>query len=90
MIDLLSKEEIITLTGYSESQAKKIIRMAKEDLVQHGFLFYNNKRVGRVPRKSIERILGFELSPKDGIIDSVQEDTVFEKGVSNDSNETKK
>lgn len=86
MISIVNKDDVIKLTGLSDSQAKKLIREAKKRLVSDGFSWYKNKRIGRVPVKVIEDILGFELSPKNDIISSVQEDTAIEKGVSNGSN----
>ncbi|WP_153057466.1 DUF3173 family protein, partial [Streptococcus suis] len=50
------------------------------------FSWYKNKRIGRVPIKTIEDILGFELSPKHDIITNVREDIALEKRVSNGSN----
>ncbi|HHX7149149.1 TPA: DUF3173 family protein [Streptococcus agalactiae] len=78
MIELVTKEDIMRLTGYSKSQAQSLIRKAKADLVQNGFVWYRNKRVGRVPLKTIEDILGVELSAKHDIINPVLEDTVNE------------
>ena len=86
MITLIDKNDIMKLTGYSKSQAEKLVREAKVKLFSKGFNWYSNKRVGRVPLRTIEEILGFELSSKNGIIASVQEDTALEKGVSNGSN----
>ncbi|MGT2667248.1 DUF3173 family protein [Streptococcus rifensis] len=86
MISIVNKDDIVKLTGFSESQAQKLIREAKVRLVSEGFSWYNNKRIGRVPIKTIEDILGFELSQKHDIIANVQEDTALEKGVSNGSN----
>lgn len=86
MINIVNKDDVIKLTGFSDSQARKLIREAKAKLVSEGFSWYKNKRVGRVPLKTIEGILGFELSYKHDIIANVQEDTALEKGVSNGSN----
>lgn len=86
VIQLVNKDDVMRLTGYSKSQAKSLIRKAKLNLVSNGFSWYNNKRVGRVPLKTVENILGFELSHKHDIIANVQEDTALEKGVSNGSN----
>lgn len=86
MISIVNKDDIVKLTGFSESQATKLIREAKARLVSEGFSWYKNKRIGRVPIKTIEDILGFELSPKHDIITNVREDTALEKGVSNGSN----
>lgn len=86
MIRIVNKDDIINLTGFSDSQAKKLIREAKQRLVSDGFSWYSNKRVGRVPLKTVEDILGFEIFPKNGIMSNVQKDTALEKGVSNGSN----
>lgn len=68
MIDIVDKNDLMRLTGYSQSQCKKLIRKAKLELVAEGFSWYNNKRIGRVPLKTIEDILGFQLSQENGII----------------------
>lgn len=68
MIDIVDKNDLMTLTGYSQSQCKKLIREAKANLVASGFSWYDNKRIGRVPLKTIEDILGFRLSQKNDII----------------------
>jgi len=78
MIELVTKEDIMRLTGYSKSQAQSLIRKAKQKLLQDGFEWYGNKKVGRVPLKTIEDILGVELSAKHDIINPVLEDTVNE------------
>lgn len=86
MISIVNKDDVMRLTGFSDSQSKKLIREAKARLVSEGFSWYKNKRIGRVPIKTIEDILGFELYPKHDIITNVREDTALEKGVSNGSN----
>ncbi|WP_419580046.1 DUF3173 family protein [Streptococcus suis] len=60
--------------------------MTNSKLVSNDFSWYKNKRIGQVPIKTIEDILGFELSPKHDIITNVREDTALEKRVSNGSN----
>ena len=37
MIRIVNKDDIINLTGFSDSQAKKLIREAKQRLVSDGF-----------------------------------------------------
>ena len=86
MINLVTVKDIMELTGYSKTQSQKLVRLAKSKLVSDGFNWYNNKRVGRVPLKIVEDVLGFELSSNYDIIANVQEDTALEKGVSNGSN----
>ena len=56
MISIVNKDDIVKLTGFSEAQAKKLIREAKARLVSEGFSWYSNKRVGRVPLKTVEDI----------------------------------
>ena len=86
MINLVTAKDIMKLTGYSKTQSQRLIRVAKSKLVSDGFNWYNNKRLGRVPLKIVEDILGFELSPNYDIITNVREDTALEKGISNGSN----
>ena len=78
MIQIVDKIELMILTGYTDAQASKLIRKAKQKLLQDGFEWYGNKKVGRVPLKTIEDILGVELSAKHDIITPVLEDTVNE------------
>lgn len=78
MIQIVDKIELMILTGYTDAQASKLIRKAKQKLLQDGFEWYGNKKVGRVPLKTIEDILGVELSAKHDIISPVLEDTVNE------------
>ncbi len=86
MINLVTAKDIMKLTGYSKTQSQRLIRVAKSILVSNGFDWYSNKRVGRVPIKTIEDILGFELTPKHDIIDIVLEGTTIDEGVQNGSN----
>lgn len=60
MNELITKDDLIQL-GYSKYTAINIIRQAKEIMVQQGYPFYNNKRLGRVPKETVESILGCEL-----------------------------
>ena len=78
MIQIVDKIELMILTGYTDAQASKLIRKAKQKLLQDGFEWYGNKKVGRVPLKTIEDILGVELSAKHDRINPVLEDTVNE------------
>ncbi|MBS4751160.1 DUF3173 domain-containing protein [Granulicatella sp. zg-ZJ] len=56
----ITKDELIHL-GYTPTTAKKIIRQGKQLLVEKGFSLYNNKRVGTIPIKVAETILGYEI-----------------------------
>lgn len=80
MINIVGKEEIMKLTGYSETQTSNLIRKAKKTLIDEGFDWYKNKRVGRVPITTVESILGFQLVPKHDIISSDLRGAVMKKG----------
>ena len=47
--------------GYNPYTAISIIRQAKEIMVQKGYAFYNNRRLGHVPIVAVEEILGVSL-----------------------------
>ncbi|QPA58345.1 DUF3173 domain-containing protein [Lysinibacillus sphaericus] len=54
------KDDLIKL-GYKKYQAISLIRQSKAIMVQKGCPYYNNKRLGRVPRDVVESILGVSL-----------------------------
>lgn len=47
--------------GYNPYTAVSIIRQAKQIMVQKGYAFYNNRRLGHVPISAVEEILGVSL-----------------------------
>lgn len=51
--------------GFKPNQAVLIIKRAKIKLIKQGLELYNNKRVGVVPRKVVEDIIGVSLSAGD-------------------------
>ena len=56
----ICKDDLVKL-GYKNYQAISLIRQAKAIMVQKGCPYYNNKRLGRVPRDVVESILGVSL-----------------------------
>lgn len=44
-----------------------LIREAKVIMINRGFPFYNNKRLGQVPRETVEEILGISLVERSDI-----------------------
>jgi hypothetical protein len=56
----ICKDDLIKI-GYKKYQAISLVREAKAIMVQKGCPYYNNKRLGRVPRKVVEEILGVSL-----------------------------
>lgn len=59
----MTKHDLIEL-GYGKCSAESIIKQAKELMVQKGFPYYNNSRLGLVPVHSVEDILGIHLTIK--------------------------
>lgn len=62
----ICKDDLIEM-GYKKYQAISLIREAKAIMVQKGCPYYNNKRLGRVPREVVESILGLSLVLEIGI-----------------------
>lgn len=63
-MEFIDKKKLIDL-GFKENQAVTIIRMAKHNLAKNGYAYYNNKRLGLVPRFAVEEILGISFSQKE-------------------------
>lgn len=57
---IMTKIDLIQL-GYSEYMAKKIITKAKKLLIKEGFDYYKNRKIGKVPTQTIEKIIGTKL-----------------------------
>lgn len=64
----ICKDDLVAM-GYKKYQAISLIRQAKAIMVQKGCPYYNNKRLGRVPRETVEEILGVSLLEMSGIND---------------------
>ncbi|MER0123247.1 DUF3173 domain-containing protein [Streptococcus sp. ZJ93] len=56
----INKNDLVKL-GYTEHTATVIIRQAKQIMVQQGYAFYHNRRLGRVPVTTVGSILGISL-----------------------------
>lgn len=57
---VITKFELIEL-GFGPSQSADIIRKAKRLMVNKGFGYYDNRKLGRVPIEAVEEILGIQL-----------------------------
>jgi hypothetical protein len=66
MATTISKKDLMAL-GYKEHTAADVIRQAKQNMVQQGYPFYNNRRLGIVPRNVVESILGINLGTEGDI-----------------------
>lgn len=58
----LTKADLIELLGYTDHQAKNIIRLTKKELASAGYTYYENPRLGRVPIEAVEHVVGFKIS----------------------------
>ena len=72
MVLIIDKYDIMQITGYSKTQAQRLMRQAKAVMVADGFDWYSGKRISRVPIQAVEQILGFKINPENDIIDDVQ------------------
>ncbi|MFD1464249.1 DUF3173 family protein, partial [Paenibacillus farraposensis] len=52
--------------GYSPSQASRIVKLTKEQLLKQGFGWYGKKGVDRVPVEAVDAVLGLKLSQLEG------------------------
>ncbi|QIW56885.1 DUF3173 family protein [Pseudolactococcus raffinolactis] len=59
-MNTITRQDLVSL-GYQSETARKIIAQAKSILINRGYLFYDNKRLGRVPVNVVEEILGVQL-----------------------------
>lgn len=82
----IDKYDIMRITGYSKTQAQRLMRQAKALMVSKGFDWYAGKRISRVPTQAVEEILGYKITSKNGIIESVQNVGTVHKETSHDSN----
>ena len=64
MKNMICRKDLEEL-GFKTNQAVTIIRQAKVRMVNQGYPYYNNKRVGVVPRQASEEILGIPLSQEE-------------------------
>ncbi|MEI3638812.1 DUF3173 family protein [Lactococcus cremoris] len=56
----LTKDDLIA-TGYGFGTAKTLITESKRLMVERGYDYYTNSRLGRVPRYIMEQLLGCDL-----------------------------
>lgn len=65
MKSLICKDDLIKL-GYKEHTASSIIKQAKAVMVYNKQVpFYNNRRLGLVPRDVVESLIGVKLDEEE-------------------------
>lgn len=57
-LEMINARGIMENYGFSEYQSKQLIRKSKVLLIQLGYEYYNNRRVGRVPHDIVKKIIG--------------------------------
>ena len=62
-MDTITRQDLVQL-GYKSETSRKIIAQAKSILIKRGYIFYDNKRLGRVPIEVVEEILGLHIKLK--------------------------
>lgn len=59
-MNTITKDDLVKM-GYTIGTAQSIIRQAKYAMVNKGFTFYSNRRLGRVPVEIVEEIIGIKI-----------------------------
>ena len=59
-MDTITRQDLVQL-GYKSETSRKMIAQAKSILIKRGYIFYDNKRLGRVPIEVVEEILGLHI-----------------------------
>ena len=59
-MDTITRQDLVQL-GYKSETSRKIIAQAKSILIKRGYIFYEKKRLGRVPIEVVEEILGLHI-----------------------------
>ncbi|MFK4953952.1 DUF3173 family protein [Lactococcus garvieae] len=57
---VIQYQDLVDL-GYTIGTSRSLIRQAKQVMINKGFTFYDNKRLGTVPLEIVEEILGVTL-----------------------------
>lgn len=57
----VTKKDLIAL-GYGTSFSADIIRKAKKLMIEKGHIYYQSRKLDRVPKEAVEELLGITLS----------------------------
>lgn len=58
--NVIQYKDLVEL-GYTVGTARSVIKQAKQIMINKGFSFYDNKRLGTVPLEVVEEILGTKI-----------------------------
>lgn len=59
----LTKKDLVEL-GYGNSFASDIIKQAKQLMIEKGHIYYQSRKLDRVPVEAVEELLGITLTNK--------------------------
>lgn len=57
----VTKKDLIKL-GYGNSFSADIIKKTKELMISRGHMYYQSRKLDRVPREAVEEILGIKFT----------------------------
>ncbi len=57
----ITKKDLVSL-GYGPSFAADIIRESKKLMIKKGHIYYESKKLDRVPKEAVEELLGVTLT----------------------------
>ena len=57
----VTKKDLVEL-GYGTSFSADILKKAKELMITKGHIYYQSRKLDRVPREAVEEILGIRFS----------------------------
>ncbi len=57
----ITKKDLVSL-GYGPSFAASIIRESKKLMIEKGHIYYESKKLDRVPKEAVEKLLGITLT----------------------------
>ena len=61
----VTKSDLIAM-GYGPSFASDIIKEAKKLMISKGHTYYQSRKLDRVPKESVEELLGITIPDKQG------------------------
>ncbi|MGX7031656.1 DUF3173 family protein [Vagococcus zengguangii] len=66
MNKLLMKKNDLMALGIGKARSERVIREAKQRMIEKGFPFYDDRRLGIVPTQVVEEILGISIINNNG------------------------
>lgn len=61
-VEFITSQDLVSI-GFSPTEAKNVIRVAKHILARRGHLYYENRKANRIPKQVIQEVIGFAIKP---------------------------